>query len=937
MLERDEINGSKWWKFDFHTHTPASQCYGRGAEQQRLKQKTPREWLMDFMRAGIDCVAVTDHNSGTWIDMLKDEYDRMCRELPLPNDFRPLYIFPGVEISTHGGIHILGIFDRSFITEKVTRLMGAVEYNGIPGDCDSVTKKTVPQVVEAIHQQGGIAIPAHVDAERGLFTELTGTTLNQTLTSPNIFAMEVKDKNFVPPSAYREHKLSWTSVVGSDAHHPTADNSSQAETFPGARFTWVKMGEPSLEALKLSLLDGALSVRRFDEIEVGLEPNQHATQIIESLQIHDAKYCGQGKPFSLRFNPWLNTIVGGRGAGKSTIVEFIRATMRREYELNDTEQVKEFFDDFMKVPANRDDRGVIRADTTAELIYLTDNSRYRIQWDQAGNTPAITEILPDKSTRASQGEVARRFPVRIYSQKQIFELAQRPGALITIIDEDPQVNRAEIDEARIEIENSFYTLRAQYRETLAAIREEGTLKGELEDIRRKLAVFETSGHGEILKRFQKARRQKGATDRFTTGLNEIPPKIKDLARSIIPVELDKAFFDENNNHEGYVLELADSVKNEFQSVAEKLSGIKREVEKIVSEWQQKLITSQWYKEFQIAEQEYENLKKRLAKDGIDPGAYGNLVQRRQTLEQKLASIAGLHRQLISIKKQADECLDNLSTLRQALTDQRIEFLKKTLAANSMVKIQVIPYGSAQQAEEEFREIIQRERPTFASDILSEDGRTGVLAELYFQSEKSSQEDYETKLKQLKECLEANKLSSTQDQRFNKYLANLKPEVFDRLHTWFPEDTLEVSYSIKGKGHTFQSIRQGSPGQKTAAILAFLLAYGEEPLVLDQPEDDLDNHLISDLVVRQVRENKQRRQIIIVTHNPNIVVNGDAELVIPMDFRNGQCQFAVDDNQELHPDGLQNRRIREEICRVMEGGKIAFEKRYHRITGGNRNV
>jgi predicted ATPase len=107
------------------------------------------------------------------------------------------------------------------------------------------------------------------------------------------------------------------------------------------------------------------------------------------------------------------------------------------------------------------------------------------------------------------------------------------------------------------------------------------------------------------------------------------------------------------------------------------------------------------------------------------------------------------------------------------------------------------------------------------------------------------------------------------------------------------------------------------------MLAFLLAYGDEPLVLDQPEDDLDNHLIYELVVRQIRDNKLRRQLIIVTHNPNIVVNGDAELVHALDFARGQCRV-------VHSGCLQEREVREEVCRVMEGGREAFERRYLRI-------
>ena len=121
------------------------------------------------------------------------------------------------------------------------------------------------------------------------------------------------------------------------------------------------------------------------------------------------------------------------------------------------------------------------------------------------------------------------------------------------------------------------------------------------------------------------------------------------------------------------------------------------------------------------------------------------------------------------------------------------------------------------------------------------------------------------------------------------------------------------------------ITQGSPGQKTAAILSFILSYGDGPLILDQPEDDLDNHLIYDLIVQQIRTGKRRRQVIVATHNPNIVVNGDAEMVIAMDHREGQCRLI-----EQGTGCLQERGVRDEICRVMEGGRHAFETRYKRI-------
>ena len=143
--------------------------------------------------------------------------------------------------------------------------------------------------------------------------------------------------------------------------------------------------------------------------------------------------------------------------------------------------------------------------------------------------------------------------------------------------------------------------------------------------------------------------------------------------------------------------------------------------------------------------------------------------------------------------------------------------------------------------------------------------------------------------------------------FNNYLKRefeRDPTFLDRLWAWFPEDGLNVEYSRQGDGKDFQPIGQASAGQRSAAMLAFLLAYGAEALVLDQPEDDLDNHLIYDLVVRQIRENKLRRQIIVVTHNPNIVVNGDAEMLHAMKFSAGQCVVS-------QAGSLQDREIREE--------------------------
>jgi predicted ATPase len=177
-----------------------------------------------------------------------------------------------------------------------------------------------------------------------------------------------------------------------------------------------------------------------------------------------------------------------------------------------------------------------------------------------------------------------------------------------------------------------------------------------------------------------------------------------------------------------------------------------------------------------------------------------------------------------------------------------------------------------------------------------------------------------------------KVWPTHDRRFESALRKLQPERLDRLALYLPDDAVDVSFrDPRDSSSQWKKLSQGSPGQQTAALLAFVLGYGEEPIILDQPEDDIDNTLIYELLVRRLRESKQTRQIIVVTHNLNIVVHGDAEFIVPLDAVAGQTctRFAG---------GLQEQKARDEICRVMEGGREAFDTRYRRImhSGGNEH-
>ncbi len=908
--------GSRWWKFDFHTHTPESEDYGKGPRQRELKEINPKEWLLNFMKAKVDCVAVTDHNSGAWIDLLKVALSVL--ETEKPDDFRPLYLFPGVEISVHGGIHLLAIFGPDKTTSDIDSLLGKAEFEGTKGKSDDVTKRSFPEVVKIISEAGGLAIPAHVDDLNGLFHPnfSRGTTLAQSLKAEYVIAMESIHINPQIPSQYSQLGLNWTKVLGSDSHHREG---IPGERYSGSHYTWIKMGTPSLEGLRLALLDGDLSVKR--SIQCSENPNdQHASLVIESIVINKAYYIGKPDPFQITFNPWLNTIIGGRGTGKSTILEFLRLVLRRENEL--PESITDEFRKYFRSNSSRGDNGLLTAESLLKIQYRKDNSRYLVQWNQSGEAEPIQVETEDNTWQKEPGDIKQRFPVRIYSQKQIFEMAKQPIALLREIDRAIGDEKQSLVERMKKEEVKYLRLQAKIREIEAGLADVSTYRGNLEDVQKSLKVFEEARHADILREYQKRTRQKKIVEDWETTWANHGQRLRDMGKDLIPDEIDETTLGADGAEEKDLCSKASVYRKKIEKISENLNELSKEFDTIISEWMQERDNSEWRRRCKLAEQNYAELVKKLrSKDAGDPAKYGELVQRRQELESKLKDIVSRREQITAIARESEERLNSLAEIRRELTRLREKFLNEILADNSFIKIEVVPFGEINSAEIDIRRLLQCEEGSFKGDFdnISEKIRDGLKKQI-------SIKDI---LKQIKKELFQISIGNPDniklaDKRFGDRLSGLTPETFDRLQLWFPEDSLKVEYSSGKNGKEFRPINEGSPGQKTAALLAFLLSYGNEPLILDQPEDDLDNELIYSMIVAQLREKKQYRQVIVVTHNANIVVNGDAEQVIALEVRNGQTH-------KKSEGCLQDIKVRATICDIMEGGKDAFNQRYRRIT------
>tara|TARA_B100000029_G_scaffold516810_1_gene634791 strand:+ start:24398 stop:26611 length:2214 start_codon:yes stop_codon:yes gene_type:complete len=723
--------GSKWWKFDFHNHTPASDDYGKGHDQAQHKQISHRDWLLNYMRQGIDCVAVTDHNSGAWIDPLKQALQELESEGHA--DYRPLYLFPGVEITVQGNIHILAIYGPDKTTSDIDTLLGAVRYRATKGKSDGCSECSAVEVIDEIAKSGGLAIPAHVDQANGLFTVCTGNTLEQVLDNKCIFAMEVTDLTQAKPQLYIGKNLKWAEVLGTDSHHPSGTG---GQRYPGSHFTWVKMSEPSYDGLRLALIDGALSLKRSDRFTG--DPNTHGQLAIESIVVDNAKYLGRGQSFSCQLNPWLNTIIGGRGTGKSTSLEFLRIALKRKGEI--PKNLEKEFTKYSQTSSDRQDEGLLKDDTKITIGFRKDGGRFRITWSNAYNRHTIEEETTPGTWSASEGDIAQRFPVRIYSQKQIFELAKHPQALLQVVDDAAAVNHRDWQLEWEELVSKYLSIRAQEREVQAGLQEESVIKGQLEDVKRKLEVFEKAGHADVLKAYQLRQNQSKSIDSWEKTWEDSAEQVRHISGSLLPSELDSQHFDAENTDDKELLEAAANIRATFEKLQSEINSIAQRIDDAKSAWHQARLGLEISKKITAANQEYTDLLGQLSAAGAgDPSEYGVLVKQRQDLEEKLKGFSKKRDTLAQHQKNAEECLAKLHEHRAKITKLREDFLKDTLVGNSYVQINVIPFGNKITVEEEFRNLIDRSNGGFDRDIGVVDGDEGLLATLTQNSSKTMEE------------------------------------------------------------------------------------------------------------------------------------------------------------------------------------------------------
>lgn len=975
--------GAKWWKMDFHTHTPASADYANraGPMKQQLKNQTPEDWLKRQMDWGLDALIVTDHNTTDYISKLQLAYNQMDQSLP---GYRPLVIFPGFELTVNGGLHLLAVFDPSSDLTNVSGVITACGYRGTRGGSDSVSSESFENCIKLIKENGGLTIGAHVDEACGLLWNklTTGDAIRQLMHSNDIShdeavsrlidqgmlattvreeaqkvnqtveaaldagldAIEVRDWDRLP-LAIQEHSTlaRLARVTGSDSHMPRDIGKNG--------FSMVHMTKPNLEGLRMAFADGSAvkprggdpireswSVRPISKTDT-TDWNIWPDHAIEKINVAQLKTAGRTTALELPLHPKLNVLIGGRGSGKSTFVHALRLATQRGRELPRHEghlPVKESpagdFWRWAQIPSNRGEDGVVvRDQSVIKVLYRSPAQQAEIHWQASflgqgvNSTPpkVLVGSLGTDPTEDGGAYTASRFPLSIYSQKQVLEMSRGPAGLMEIIDREQNVSS--LDEQLKEAIASYEASKAKIRELATSLSNEAQDAASLKDILAELEKVQSPSVKEYQRRQAQARillpnlSPDSALIVLSKELSDQADRLKlqDLAALIVPSE---------DNEATAALAIYETAQRHLLDIRLQIKSQSQLIETTLKTLDNDLRSSTWWEACKESKLAYQNVLGTQTV-AIDPARLTKLNQDRTQLESRLAKHHGTRQEIIRFEAVGREQLVAVQKAREAISESRSLFVRTHNAKGTLLRMNLVPMGAeALDVERSLREALGVDTEKFTASIGAAEGaRADSLMRLFTNagSREAGVSVVRQKVIQLIDSSE-NAPGFADLQNNLRRQISTTPSRREAIETWFPGDRLELEYRTT-ESNNWKSISQGSIGQQTAAVLSFLLSFGSEPLVLDQPEDDLDTRMIMSLIVEQVRTMKELRQIIIVTHNPNIVVHGDADLVHAMEDQSGLVHRNI-----AASGGLQEKATRKFICDVMEGGSIAFRKRFDRM-------
>lgn len=875
-------NGAKFLRADLHIHS-----YGEyGSYDVVDTTMTPQAIVDTAIEKGLGIISITDHN-----EILNSNVAISHAQ------GKDILVIPGIEVSTTQG-HLLLYFPTF---NDLRTFHGKLSVSPDKKTCQN----GIVQCLDFAQQHGGFGVLAHIEIESGFEKTIGrfGPQMEEIFKHKNLLGLEIctKDNNALytdlddDPNRKRliglhretcEYNESYNiaKLLSSDAHDL---NRLGINAEGGTKLTRIKIDELNFHSFKIALISNESRIRLEDFI-----PEQRP--VIKSIIIEG----GLLDKVTIDLSTNLTCIIGGRGAGKSTLLEAIR-----------------------ECSGNKSSARVVDSDVWPQKISL----KYE---DEAGQILEFNrEKNSDNRNVTDPINGISRIDVESYGQGDTAETLQHcdtnPMILVKFLDSflDLDSMKNQDNEVVAKLRENQSDARKIRLELLSLPDTKKALLNE----QKKLASLEKEKAGELVKYQTALIKERQLRKGLIDDLNTLIKTYRDIFKD------DTTF----KNFEG--LSDAEIVvgKNYFQKVKEIVSDFSKIVSEKSGELnvalnqkieELKVELANWQKEEKTIQEEIDKKKAALEAQGI-PFDLGKINQISKDIVDLTTRVQKLENNQKTLKEL--EAARKILISERLETTSRIYYNRREFAntinenlKNTIDGLYITVKYSEGKYSDEFEKLLKTVMDWRTSQVPKASIISATLSPLEFVD--ICKRNDQTKLKSITDPNGNRLLSDSEISNIiEKVMKDCAYEEFEALdYEDRPSISVTKMYQDEhgNQKRLTKSISQLSLGQQQSILLGILLlSKSDKPLIIDQPEDNLDSEFIFKTIVMNLRKIKEVRQVIIVTHNPNIAVLGDAELIIPLKSTSVKSHV-------MSSGSIDRKETREMCCEILEGGKNAFKQR-----------
>ena len=903
-----EVPGARWFKADLHIHTIDDHPGKRAKlpdgipgppEAQETIDKYAHAFLQGAVRQGVQVLGITPHSprigqnpetSAVW--RIVEKWTNGSDDDGHPFREKIYAVFPGFEPSFKQGsygLHLLFLFDPEIGRDRYLKafdlIMGGVSpWQGQDLQISSRSADDAFDEMREFHRRESgkpdgidgwhyMVLAPHVDSRKGLLDAQKAQVLEH-FEHGEVAGLELGD-NKLPTDTVTSRP--WLSS-GMAKHRQAFFHGSDAYSLDkiGERHTWVKLATPRIEGLRQAFIADDSRIR----IAYTKDADGNLTEIPDppDVTVHDrawlksvvitggASFFAADRrnetPTRFDLSPDLTCIIGGSMTGKSTFLDGLRVRVGAE------------------MPTSERLKSQVKA--RGGNIFLA-------------GSPAVELECPGQDPTAP---AHTRWPAVFYTQNELQRIAQEPGAVEGIL-----ARLASPDEFR-SIEGRKRDLRELDRELRRVAKHLAKLDEDLEDAeqayeRSKKATDELARVADAgIDDLRRASRDVYRWQEFASALTDLGTGLAQTQTSVKSLELPNADDSFGKKPHGLPAKELERLHMHWSSFRDSFSSTDKNLSTVVS------ATKSIVKILQAREHDVrKEVNRRLAAAGLD----GAKINEFQALNRQAAFLTSYRANFDQKRQEHDQLGHRFQTLladrREKMNEQRNAFdriIKKiSTDHDDRILARRIDNGDQEPLEGFLREWKRRGITRWLNETKPHE-RPGP-SELLAKADEKRLADVGMSPKVQKTFEDDLSVSRRRD------LAALRcPDHY----------VIELRVGDGG----YRPLDNLSGGQRVSVLLALLLETKDSrPLVVDQPEDELDNRFLFETVLPALKRLKGRRQIIIATHNANIVVNGDADQVIQLEATAKQGRVA-------RAGAIEEPAVRDAIVRTVDGGDEAFRLR-----------